>query len=272
MDTLTRPGRGQGHEQGHAAQWQRGTVLEGPAIGLARVGSHPSQDATRTDSDQPARPLRRARERCTGQIGRSHAPNVGHAPARRGTIAFGLTPARTAPLSWRHTSGPVRRGRSRTASFRTRRSSHARAALWPDCSCPKAAVRAMSAMLLLLCLLFRSSWLTAEGGRQAAASPGRAGSRGRVGRRGWWRSIREVSRSPRSSHEIAPFSPQGQSETWAGNACRWSIRCGSVVSRLRPGWLSLGRSLLRVLPQRAWCEPRCPRGVRRLAVRRPSSR
>ena len=33
------------------------------------------------------------------------------------------------------------------------------------CFCPKAAVRAMPARLLLLCLLFRSSWLTVEGDR-----------------------------------------------------------------------------------------------------------
>ena len=50
----------------------------------------------------------------------------------------------------------------------------------------------MSARLLLLCLLFRSSWLTVEGGRgrrrHSAASLGRTGSRGRVGRRGRSRS------------------------------------------------------------------------------------
>ena len=42
---------------------------------------------------------------------------------------------------------------------------------------PRAAVRAMPARLLLLCLLFRSSWLTVEDGRSrrrhSAASPGR---------------------------------------------------------------------------------------------------
>ena len=61
-----------------------------------------------------------------------------------------------------------------------------------------AAVRAMPARLLLLYLLLRSSWLT--GGarppgqrRRSAASPGWTGSRGRVGRRGWWRSKRAVS-------------------------------------------------------------------------------
>jgi hypothetical protein len=61
------------------------------------------------------------------------------------------------------------------------------------CFCPEAAVWAVPARLLLLCLLLRSSWLTVEGDRQgrrrqSAASPGRTGSRGRVGRRGWWRS------------------------------------------------------------------------------------
>jgi hypothetical protein len=66
-----------------------------------------------------------------------------------------------------------------------------------DRVCPKAAVRAMPARLLLLCVLFRSSWLTVEGGRgrrrHSAASPGRTGSRGRVGRRGWWRSVATAS-------------------------------------------------------------------------------
>ena len=105
--------------------------------------------------------------------------------------------------------GQARRETQRWSLLRAR-SSHQRRRRSRDPVCPKAAVRAMSAMLLLLCLLFRSSWLTVEGGRQAAASPGRTGSRGRVGRRGWWRSILEVSRSPRSSHEIAPFSPMQQ--------------------------------------------------------------
>ena len=43
-----------------------------------------------------------------------------------------------------------------------------------------------------MCLPLRSSWLTVEGGRQigrrrSAASPGRTGSLGRLGRRGCWR-------------------------------------------------------------------------------------
>jgi hypothetical protein len=47
---------------------------------------------------------------------------------------------------------------------------------------PQAAVRAIPARLPLLCLLFRRPWLTMERARQAAASPRRTGSRGRVGR------------------------------------------------------------------------------------------
>ena len=70
----------------------------------------------------------------------------------------------------------------------------------------------MPARLLLLCLLSRSLWLTVEGvrgrRRHSAASTGRTGSRGRDGRRGWWRSIGEVSRSHWSSRETAPFSPK----------------------------------------------------------------
>jgi len=56
--------------------------------------------------------------------------------------------------------------------------------------CPEAAVRAVPARLLLLCLLFRSSWLTVEGDRDfgAAGVPPRPGSRCGAGRRGWWRS------------------------------------------------------------------------------------
>ena len=48
-----------------------------------------------------------------------------------------------------------------------------------------------------MCVLLRSSWLAAEGGRgrrrHSVASPGRTGSRGRVGRRGWWRSVAAAS-------------------------------------------------------------------------------
>ena len=73
----------------------------------------------------------------------------------------------------------------------------------------------MPARLLLLCLLFRSSWLTVEGGRgrrrHSAASPGRTGSRGRVGRRGWWRSEGAASDGPVGSIEIAASSPEGLS-------------------------------------------------------------
>ena len=47
----------------------------------------------------------------------------------------------------------------------------ARAARLPRCpDCPNSAVRVVSAMLLLLCLLLRSSWLTVEGGGHAGAA------------------------------------------------------------------------------------------------------
>jgi hypothetical protein len=36
--------------------------------------------------------------------------------------------------------------------------------------CPKSAVRAMPARLLLLCVLFRASWLTVEGDRHVGAA------------------------------------------------------------------------------------------------------
>ena len=89
----------------------------------------------------------------------------------------------TIPLSvaWRRHAVPVRMERGSPAPGFVRRR-----------SCPKSAVRAVPPTLLLLCLLLRGSWLTVEGSRgrrrHSAASPGRTGSRGRVGRRGWRRS------------------------------------------------------------------------------------
>ncbi len=70
------------------------------------------------------------------------------------------------------------------------------------CFTPDAAVRAVPPRLLLLCLLLRSSLLTvgpSDRRRRSAASPGRTGSRSRVGWRGCWRSIAELA-SPRSHH------------------------------------------------------------------------
>jgi hypothetical protein len=54
---------------------------------------------------------------------------------------------------------------------------------------PDAAVRRCRQCCCSCACCPRRSWLTVEGGRQAAASPGRTGSRGRVGRRGCWRSV-----------------------------------------------------------------------------------
>ena len=50
------------------------------------------------------------------------------------------------------------------------RSSDSKAASIRDPFCPEAAVRAVAARLLLLCLLLRSSWLTVEGERQVSAA------------------------------------------------------------------------------------------------------
>ena len=99
---------------------------------------------------------------------------------------------------------------------------HAKRWPWPGSLCPKAAVRAMPARLLLVCLLFRSSWLTVEGGRgrrrHSAASPRPTGSRRRVGRRGWWRSKPAVSaapngspRLPRAAQRRSPAPPPSES-------------------------------------------------------------
>ena len=97
------------------------------------------------------------------------------------------------------------RGRPSAAGFH--QSGHVFVADPVAAFCPKAAVRAMQsgasppARLLLLCVLFRSSWLAVEGGRgrrrHSAASPGRTGGRGRVGRRGCWRSKTGNDPSPR---------------------------------------------------------------------------
>ena len=70
---------------------------------------------------------------------------------------------------------------SAPATFRIRRlgglgatpaleSSHAGVRRRRGSGCPKSAVRAVPSRLLLLCLLFRSSWLAAEGGRQVGAA------------------------------------------------------------------------------------------------------
>jgi hypothetical protein len=73
----------------------------------------------------------------------------------------------------------------------------------------------MPARLLLLCLLFRSSWLTVEGGRgrrrHGAASPGRTGSRGRVGRRGHFPNQQSRLRVVRE-HRLLAIAQSGSAE------------------------------------------------------------
>jgi hypothetical protein len=130
-------------------------------------------------------------------------------------------------------------------SGRAKRSSAA--ALWGDCICPKAAVRAMPARLLLLCLLFRSTWLTVEAGRHvaagAAASPGRTGSLGRIGQRGLVAF---------QLANLAASSPDFRVLGWM----RWS-RAADETSRPRPKRYDVPPSRIAesVLPPD--CSPRC---------------
>ena len=65
--------------------------------------------------------------------------------------------------------GQARRETPRWSLLRAR-TSHQRLRRSRDPVCPKSAVRAVPSRLLLLCLLFRSSWLAAEGGRQVGAA------------------------------------------------------------------------------------------------------
>ncbi len=116
-------------------------------------------------------------------------------------------------------SQALRRGRRRMQSSaqarrppRSGRSGQDRrgCSIWSD-----AAVRAVSARLLLLCLLLRSSWLAAEGRRQVGAArvlhrPGPTGSCGRVGGRGCWRSEPAVSPTAIWSPTTAGTGPQRQ--------------------------------------------------------------
>jgi len=102
-----------------------------------------------------------------------------------------------------------------------------------DCLCPKAAVRAMPARLLPLCLLFRSLRLTVEGGRgrrrHSAASPGRAGSRGRVGGRGWWRSFPTVCRGVLAVRGTVAFPKRSSPQTVRADS-RWSSRASATAA------------------------------------------
>jgi hypothetical protein len=118
-------------------------------------------------------------------------------------------------------------------------------------SCPGDAGEAAA-----LVLDIQSSWLTVEGDRQrrpSAASPGRTGSRGCAGRRGWWRSNpRARPGFRRASASIRP--------TFAGSSRSCKRHPGDRPS-LRV-WTSLGgalespRELLR-LGTRALPLPEC---------------
>ena len=102
----------------------------------------------------------------------------------------------------------------------------------------------MPARLLLLCLLFRSSWLTVEGGRgrrrHSAASPGRTGSRGRVGGRGCWRSEGRASGCGirRPSLPLRHGGGAGRSSCWTASARSEHEAAPQRGSRVRP-WASV---------------------------------
>ena len=85
-------------------------------------------------------------------------------PQALGTIAIVSSSAfRSTPVA-----GSAFSSRARSALLPGTESSHVGVTRSRGRSCPKGAVRTMSARLLLLCLLLRSSWLTLEGGREVS--------------------------------------------------------------------------------------------------------
>jgi hypothetical protein len=87
-------------------------------------------------------------------------------------------------------------------------------AVGPDCLTPRAAA-ALGGEAAALVVATRE--FVANGGRRpsrrrrrSAASPGRTGSRGRVGQRGWWRSEAPALKSPTNSIETTPSKPKGE--------------------------------------------------------------
>jgi hypothetical protein len=117
----------------------------------------------------------------------------------------------------------------------------------PDwCLTPDAAVRAVSARLLLLCLLLSISWLAAEGGRQVGAARVHrrgGGTCGRVGGCGCWRSKGKASRTlvarPRITREqtlVALAAPSKSSKSASNSQfrSRWKATCSRRRAGRRP--------------------------------------
>lgn len=101
-------------------------------------------------------------------------------------------------------SSPFRSCAARWSSDQSSR----RTATAARCSvAPEAAATPGAVQLLLLCLLFRGSYVTMGGCRQAPASPGQPASRGWVGRGDWWRSRPAVSAAPNGSPRLPQVAP-----------------------------------------------------------------
>ena len=118
-------------------------------------------------------------------------PHIGRAQWRRSASSvapgflFAWTIASVTPAPWRLAGarpGRAEAGQRAGVAPRPRVRVVARLFGVRGRVCPKAAVRAVPASLLLLCLLLRSSWLTADGGRQVSAArvPHRRGGRAAV--------------------------------------------------------------------------------------------
>ncbi len=74
-------------------------------------------------------------------------------------------------------------------------------------SCPGGAAEAAALVLATQDFVANGGWRPSCRRRRSAASPGRTGSRGRVGRRGWLRSEAAPLESPTSSIETTACSP-----------------------------------------------------------------
>jgi hypothetical protein len=103
--------------------------------------------------------------------------------------------------------------------------------------CPKAAVRAMPARLLLLCLLFRSSWLTVEGDRHVGAAgvlhrrDGRAAVAVRVGVADGVPNQERSSARAALLHRLAIQQPAGRTRATAPIRPDQQSRLGRTESR-----------------------------------------
>ncbi len=153
-------------------------------VGLVMVGIRSGGDSVRPERT----PVTASQVR----IDATEGPAIGHRTdaSRLHTHASASSVPAGGPRSgdWRNSAGPAGRDRR-------------------DRVCPVATVRAAPAGLLLLCLLFRSSWLMVEGGPHGAAGvPHRRGGRAALAGSvsvGWWRSNSQLSPPRRQTSEFS---------------------------------------------------------------------